>query len=80
MADVSVQDAVREKYGEIARTVGKSSCCDTACGCGDAITTSLYSDDEKAGLPEEAVAVSLGCGGELPAGQSGGAMRVPFGR
>jgi SAM-dependent methyltransferase len=62
MADVSVQDAVREKYGEIARTVGKSSCCGTACGCGDAITTNLYSDDEKAGLPDAAVAVSLGCG------------------
>ncbi|HET7221224.1 MAG TPA: arsenite methyltransferase [Vicinamibacterales bacterium] len=61
MADVSVQDAVREKYGEIARSVGKSSCCGTACG-GDAITTNLYSDAEKSALPEEAVAVSLGCG------------------
>jgi arsenite methyltransferase len=59
----TVQDAVREKYGAIARDAGKSGCCGpTACGCGDPITSDLYSDDEKAGLPQEAVAVSLGCG------------------
>src|SRR5688500_3512480 len=59
----AVQDAVREKYGEIARTAGKTGCCGpTACGCGDPITSNLYSDEEKQGLPAEAVAVSLGCG------------------
>ena len=57
-----VQDAVREKYGEIARSVGKSGCCGPSCGCGDPITSNLYSDTETGGLPEEAVAVSLGCG------------------
>ena len=57
-----VQDAVREKYGEIARSVGKSGCCGPSCGCGDPITSNLYSDAETGGLPEEAVAVSLGCG------------------
>jgi arsenite methyltransferase len=63
MATNTVQDAVREKYGEIARTAGKTGCCGpTACGCGDPITSNLYSDEEKQGLPAEAVAVSLGCG------------------
>jgi len=58
-----VQDAVREKYGEIARSVAKSGCCGpTECGCGDPITSDLYSATETAGLPQDAVAVSLGCG------------------
>ena len=63
MSDTQVQDAVREKYGEIARAVGAKACCGpTACGCGDPITSNLYSNAETAGLPSEAVAVSLGCG------------------
>src|ERR671918_3165596 len=63
MSTTHVQEAVREKYGEIARSVGKSSCCGpSACGCGEPITSNLYSDAETAGLPGEAVAVSLGCG------------------
>jgi arsenite methyltransferase len=63
MSDTRVQDAVREKYGEIARSVGKTGCCGPAArGCGDPITSDLYSDTETAGLPDEAVAVSLGCG------------------
>jgi arsenite methyltransferase len=76
MSDTQVQDAVREKYGEIARSVGKTGCCGpTACGCGDPITSNLYSDQETAGLPPDAVAVSLGCGNptaliELQPGQT----------
>jgi arsenite methyltransferase len=63
MSDAGIHDAVREKYGKIAESVGKSRCCGpTACGCGDPITSNLYSADETAGLPSEAVAVSLGCG------------------
>lgn len=62
MAKSSVQAAIREKYGEIARTGGKGACGPTACGCGDPITSNLYSDTQTAGLPAEAVAVSLGCG------------------
>jgi len=59
-----VQDAVREKYGAIAKAVGKTGgCCGpTACGCGDPITSNLYSDAETQDLPSDAVAVSLGCG------------------
>jgi arsenite methyltransferase len=63
MSDTQVQDAVKEKYGEIARSVGTTRCCSpSACGCGDPITSDLYSDGETAGLPAEAVAASLGCG------------------
>jgi arsenite methyltransferase len=63
MSTSQVQDAVREKYGEIARSVGKSGCCGpSSCGCGDPITSNLYSDAETSGLPGDAVAASLGCG------------------
>jgi arsenite methyltransferase len=63
MAETTVQTAVREKYGEIAKSVGTSSCCGPAACCGgDPITSDLYSDAEKQDLPPEAVAVSLGCG------------------
>jgi SAM-dependent methyltransferase len=62
-----IQQAVREKYGAIASAVSKAStnpgCCGpTPCGCGDPISSNLYSDLEKSGLPEDAVAASLGCG------------------
>jgi hypothetical protein len=44
MSTTQVQDAVREKYGEIARSVGKGGCCGpSSCGCGDPITSNLYS-------------------------------------
>ena len=71
------QDAVREKYGHIARSVGKTGCCGpTACGCGGPITSDLYSTLETAGIPADAVAVSLGCGNptaliELQPGRDG---------
>ena len=76
MSKSQVQDAVREKYGDIARSVGKGGCCGpSSCGCGDPITSRLYSDTETSGLPSDAVAVSLGCGNptaliELQPGQT----------
>ena len=62
-----IEQAVREKYGAIADSVRKAStnagCCGpTACGCGDPITSNLYSDAETSGLPADAVTASLGCG------------------
>ena len=43
--------------------MGTTGCCGPgACGCSDPISSELYTDDETAGLPEDAVAVSLGCG------------------
>jgi SAM-dependent methyltransferase len=62
-----IQQAVRDKYGAIAAAVKASSskvdCCGpAACGCGDPITSNLYSDAETSGLPADAVTASLGCG------------------
>jgi len=57
--------AVREKYGSIARSVsgaGISACCDPSLRCCDPITKDLYGDGEKGLLPEKAVLASLGCG------------------
>jgi len=58
-------EAVREKYGSIARSVSEessSACCDPALRCCDPITKNLYGDGEKDLLPEKAVLASLGCG------------------
>src|SRR3954463_11474351 len=62
-----VRQAVKDKYGAIASAVtngtSRSDCCGpTACGCGDPITSNLYSDADKGALPEDAVTASLGCG------------------
>jgi len=50
--------------GAPAVSPSKPSCCggDATAGCGDPITSNLYQDHEKAGLPEDAIAASLGCG------------------
>jgi arsenite methyltransferase len=62
-----VRKAVQEKYGAIATAVASTSpqtgCCGPSpCGCGDPITSNLYSDAETGDLPAAAVAASLGCG------------------
>ncbi|MGE5244062.1 MAG: arsenite methyltransferase [Betaproteobacteria bacterium] len=62
-----IRQAVRERYGAIAASVTKASastgCCGpSSCGCGDPITSNLYSDAETSGLPADAVTASLGCG------------------
>jgi arsenite methyltransferase len=64
----ALREAVREKYGALARGVvqgEQGSCCSTTACCGptaDPITSNLYSDDQVAILPEQAVLASLGCG------------------
>ncbi len=62
-----VKEIVKEKYGQAALrvTTGGSSCCGAAAACGtdvDPITSDLYDEVQKSGLPEEAVLASLGCG------------------
>src|SRR5262245_52189264 len=61
-----IKEVVREKYGEAALRVtnGGSACCGaTACGTEvDPITSDLYDEAQKGGLPAEAVLASLGCG------------------
>ena len=81
---------VQEKYGAAARQVRDSSsvaCCDPSLRCCDPITTNLYDEAQKSGLPESAVLASLGCGNptamtELKAGEtvldlgSGGGIEI----
>ncbi len=67
MANNDLKGAIQEKYGRAARqaatAAGRGGCCGpTSCGCGDPITADLYGADETHGLPEAAVAASLGCG------------------
>lgn len=62
-----IKEVVKEKYGQAALRVtsGGSSCCgaDAACGTNvDPITSNLYDEAQKSGLPQEAVLASLGCG------------------
>lgn len=64
---MSITEIVKEKYGQAALRVtqGGSSCCGAASACGtdiDPITSNLYDEAQKKGLPEEAVLASLGCG------------------
>ncbi|MEO7649636.1 MAG: arsenite methyltransferase [Bryobacteraceae bacterium] len=70
----NVKDIVQEKYGEAARRVrtgvglpsdccSQTSCCEgSASSSCDPITSDLYDEGQKQGLPEKAVLASLGCG------------------
>jgi arsenite methyltransferase len=71
MADRDIKQVVKDKYGKAALSVatGETSCCagSSCCGSdsvheGDPIISNLYTESEKAALPAEAVAASLGCG------------------
>ncbi|MBY0502942.1 MAG: arsenite methyltransferase [Bryobacteraceae bacterium] len=62
-----IRDVVKERYGQAALrvTTSGSSCCGAASACGtdvDPITSNLYDEKQKEGLPAEAVLASLGCG------------------
>jgi SAM-dependent methyltransferase len=64
MADM--KRVIQEKYGAAAGRAasgqGKTGCCGTTASCGDPITSNLYGSDEAAGLPQQALDASLGCG------------------
>ena len=66
MSDQALKEVIQQKYGEAAlraqRGEEKGGCYGTSCGCGDPITSGLYGADETTGLPDAAVAASLGCG------------------
>jgi SAM-dependent methyltransferase len=69
-----VAAVVREKYGQIARSVSEgtragAACCSTSGGCcgpdaadWDPITSDLYEEGQTASIPAEALLASLGCG------------------
>jgi SAM-dependent methyltransferase len=65
----ALRDVVRDKYAAIARGVSQGeqgSCCAATACCGsmtaDPVTSHLYSGEQVATLPAEAVQASLGCG------------------
>ena len=64
-----LREELREKYGEAARRAAEGGgCCGTGGGTasdatgGDPITSDLYGDDDREGLPTAALEASLGCG------------------
>ncbi len=71
-ADSTLKSTVKEKYGRAALRVTEgataASCCGSSACCGatteawDPITSDIYDEKQKAGIPVEAVLASLGCG------------------
>ena len=85
--NTDVKEIVQEKYGEAAGRVltgaglpadccSKTSCCEGAAASScDPITSELYDEVQKEGVPEKAMLASLGCGNptalaELKAGET----------
>jgi len=70
--DSTLKSIVKEKYGQAALRVSEggtaSPCCGSSACCGatteawDPITSDLYDEKQRAGIPVEAVLASLGCG------------------
>jgi ubiquinone/menaquinone biosynthesis C-methylase UbiE len=70
--DSTLKSTVKEKYGQAALRVtegatagpccGSSACCGATTDAWDPITSDLYDEKQKAGIPVEAVLASLGCG------------------
>ncbi len=67
--NTNIKEVVQDRYGQAALRVteGKSSsCCGASACCGeetwDPITSNLYDEQQKAGVPAEAMLASLGCG------------------
>jgi len=63
----NIKEIVKERYGQAALRVktGGSNCCGaSASGIGqcDPITSNLYDESQTAGIPEDAMLASLGCG------------------
>src|SRR6266571_5849972 len=71
-SEAGLKASVKEKYGQVALRVAESAtasaCCGSSACCGatteawDPITSDLYDEKQKAGIPVEAVLASLGCG------------------
>jgi arsenite methyltransferase len=66
MSSANLKEVVKEKYGQAAlrAKTGGSSCCGATAttDCCDPITSNLYDALQTAGIPNEALLASLGCG------------------
>jgi arsenite methyltransferase len=70
--DSALKSSVKDKYGQAALRVsegntaagccGSSACCGATTEAWDPITSDLYDEKQKAGIPAEAMLASLGCG------------------
>ena len=71
-SESELKATVKQKYGQAALRVadgatageccGSSACCGATTDAWDPITSELYDEKQKAGLPPEALLASLGCG------------------
>ena len=71
-SEPELKSTVKQKYGQAALRVadggtageccGSSACCGATTDAWDPITSELYDEKQKAGLPPEALLASLGCG------------------
>ena len=73
MTEMTLSEAIKDKYSKAATGARTSSCCGGSCG--DPITSNLYDASETGALPVAAVNASLGCGNptaliELTPGQT----------
>src|SRR3984885_14230558 len=66
---MEIREVVKEKYGQAALRVADgqgNACCGASGSCGpetwDPITSDLYDEQQRAGVPAEAMLASLGCG------------------
>jgi len=72
VTDSTLKSSVKERYGQAALRVsdgitggaccGSSACCGATTEAWDPITSDLYDERQKAGIPAEALLASLGCG------------------
>jgi len=67
MSEQDLKAAIREKYGQAALTVlegDRAACCSGPAEAADcnSVSAALYEQQETAGLPEQALLASLGCG------------------
>src|SRR5205823_4544578 len=71
-SESELKTTVKQKYGQAALRVadgatageccGSSACCGATTDAWDPITSELYDEQQKAGIPAAALLVSLGCG------------------
>ena len=71
MSDI-LKTSIQARYGAVAQNVsdgvqaegccGTSGCCGSSTEAWDPITSDLYDEAQRAGLPADAVLASLGCG------------------
>lgn len=80
-----LREVVKERYGQAVRSVlrgARSSCCGSSTATGlagtDPITRDLYANDQTAGLPEEALKASFGCGNKTIVSHDQGPRGILF--